>query len=215
MNNCDKEFGVNTVTLSLPDLPFFPTATSIPYSLHIVTETKTVDRTERPEDKHGKPLFPVPPTQSTQLQLNLRRAIQIRAHSRVSYVENILDLQSIRRLSGVPQKRNVEALVDEPEWVPKDTSKDRGFWRRSVHFNSTLDFPYAPTTSAKTLKWTYTLRFIVPFPGRGNDLKIEHPIHLGPSTPCPPPPIGATGTSSSSYTDVPPLRPSPTLDLPP
>ncbi|KAF7344476.1 Arrestin-N domain-containing protein [Mycena sanguinolenta] len=208
------EYSRAAVTLSLPDLPSFPIATPIPYSLHIVTETKTIDRTERPEDKHGKPLFPIPPAHSGQLLLNLHRTTQVRVRTRTRHIEDTFDLQTVRRLSEPPKRRNVEAVVDEPVWVPKDT-KDRGFWRRSVHFNSTLDFPYAPSTSAETLDWIYALHFTIPFPGLGNNLKIQFPIHLGASTACPPPPIGAAGTSSLTYADVPPAGPPPMLDLPP
>ncbi|KAJ7223730.1 hypothetical protein B0H12DRAFT_1150509, partial [Mycena haematopus] len=207
------EYSRAAVTLSLPDLPSFPITTPIPYSFHIVTETKTYDRTERPEDKNGKPLFPAPPTQSAKLHLNLRRTTQVRVHSRIRLIEDVFDLQ---RIGGAQtQRRAVEAVVDEPEWVPKDTDKGRGFWRRSVHFNSTLDFPYSPTSSAETLQWTYALQFVVPFPGLGNDLKLELPIHLSPSAACPPPPIGAPGTSSVSYADVLPPGPPPMFDLPP
>ncbi|KAF7344477.1 Arrestin-N domain-containing protein [Mycena sanguinolenta] len=201
--------------LSLPDLPSFPITTPIPYIIHIVTETKTVDRTEQPADKHGKPLFPVPPAQSVNLQMNLRRTTQVRARTRTSHIDDTFDLQSVRHLPGPPRRRNVEALVDEPVWIPKEDSKDRGFWRRSVHFNSTLEFPYAPTTSAETLNWIYALHFTFPFPGLGNDIKIQFPIHLGPSTACPPPPIGAAGTSNLTYADIPPAGPPPMLDLPP
>ncbi|KAJ6495379.1 hypothetical protein C8R45DRAFT_824019 [Mycena sanguinolenta] len=191
------EYSRAAVTLSLPDLLSFPIATSIPYRLHIVTETKTVDKTEHPEDKHGKPLFPIPLTHSTQLQMKLHRTTQVRIFERIEDVKDSFDLQSVRP----PRKRDVEVFVDEPAWVPTDGSKDRGFWKRSVHFNSTLDFSYAPTTSVESLAWTYALHFTVPFPGLGNDLKIELPIHLSPSASCPTPPIEAAGAliDRSSY----------------
>jgi hypothetical protein len=222
--------------LTLPDLASFPIATPIPFCLHIVTETKTLDRTDRPEDKHGKPLFPAPPTLSGQVQQELLRFSQVRVHNRMRHVEDRFDLQGIRGLGDVERvvrKRGVEAVADEPEWVPKDANKSSGFWRRSVRFNSTLDFPFAPTSSAESLEWNvrdeapvfvsatltcpsqYALQFTIPFPGLGNDLKLELPIHLGPSAQCPPPPFGAPGTSSLTYADVLPAGPPPMSDLPP
>ncbi|KAJ7869107.1 hypothetical protein B0H14DRAFT_3581729 [Mycena olivaceomarginata] len=212
------EYSRSYATLSLPDLASFPIATPIPFCLHIVTETKTLDRTDRPEDKHGKPLFPAPPTLSGQVKQELKRFSQVRVHNRIRHIEDRFDLQGIRGLGDVDRaarKRAVEAVVDEPEWVPKDSNKSSGFWRRSVRFNSTLDFPFAPTSSAESLEWNYALQFTIPFPGIGNDLKLELPIHLGPSAQCPPPPIGAPGTSSLTYADVLPAGPPPMSDLPP
>ncbi|KAJ7496759.1 hypothetical protein FB451DRAFT_1208704 [Mycena latifolia] len=201
-------------TLSIPDLRSFPIATPIPFSFHVVTETKVLNRSDRPEDKHGKPLFPAPPTRSSQLTQVLRRQTEIRARGRTRHVDNTFDLQGIRSLRNVETVRAVEAVVDEPEWIPKD-GKDRGLWKRSVHFNSTLSFPFAPTFSTEILDWLYVVQFVVPFPGIGNDLKLQFPIHLGPGSPCPPPPIGVSGSSSISYADVPPAGPPPMQDLPP
>ncbi|KAJ6495372.1 hypothetical protein C8R45DRAFT_1133893 [Mycena sanguinolenta] len=201
------EYSHAGLTLSLPDLPSFPSAASIPYRLHIMTETKTVDRTERPENKHGKPLFPVPPTQSAKLQLKLWQMTQIRASEKTEHVKETFNLQL-----PPPHTRNVNAVVDEPEWVPKNNSEDRGFWRRSIHFNSTLNFPFAPTTSARTLEWNYTLHLTIPFPGLGdNDLRLEFPIHLGASAP--PPPVCAPSTLRVTNAEVLPAGTLHTPDL--
>ncbi|KAJ7503134.1 hypothetical protein B0H11DRAFT_619688 [Mycena galericulata] len=199
------------VTLTLPSLPSFPIATPIPFSFHVVTETKVHPRSDRPEDKHGKPLFPEPPTRSSQLSPVLVRQASVRVRGRSRLVTDTFGLQGIR---GSSQARAVQATVDDPEWIPKD-DKDRGIWRRTVHFNSTLTFPFAPTSNTQNLDWQYALQFVVPFPGIGNDLKIRTPLHLGAASPCPPPPIGAAGTSSLSYADIPPAGPPPMLDLPP
>ncbi|KAJ7603727.1 hypothetical protein B0H17DRAFT_1026531 [Mycena rosella] len=200
-------------TLSIPDLPSFPIATAIPFSFHVVTETKVMNRSERPEEKPGKPLFPAPPTKSGQLTQVLHRETEIRVRGRTRHAEDTFDLQGIRSLRDietVKQLRAVEAVVDEPEWIPKDT-KDRGIWRRAVHFNSTFSFPFAPTYSTQNLDWVYFLQFVVPFPGIGNNLKLQFPIHLGAGSPCPPPPIGVPGSSSLTYADVLPAGPLPCL----
>ncbi|KAJ6588706.1 hypothetical protein B0H19DRAFT_1100805 [Mycena capillaripes] len=214
------EYSRAYATLSIPDLRSFPITTPIPYSFHVVTETKTLDRSDRPEDKHGKPLFPAPPPQSTLLNQELRRSATVCVRNRMREVNNTFDLQGIRSFTDVePAARpRVQVLIDEPVWIPKDEKDEkggRGFWRRAVHFNSTLAFPFAPTFSTESIDWTYTMRFVVPFPGLGNDLKLEVPIHLGPSSACPPPPIGAAGTSSITYADVLPAGPPPMFDLPP
>ncbi|KAJ7701979.1 hypothetical protein B0H16DRAFT_1483319 [Mycena metata] len=62
----------------------------------------------------------------------------------------------------------------------------------------------------------YMLRFTVPFPGLGNNLELEVPIHLDPGSACPPPPVGTAGSSALTYADVLPAGPPPPmLDLPP
>ncbi|KAJ7689771.1 hypothetical protein B0H17DRAFT_1065849 [Mycena rosella] len=202
------------VTLWIPDLASFPISTPIPFSFHIVTETKVIDRSDRPEDKHGKPLFPAPPTSSTQLTQVLRRQTEVRVRDIIRYEEDTFDLQGTRNLGDAAQLRGVDAVVDELQWIPKE-GKDRGVWRRGAHFNSTLSFPFAPTVRTKTLDWLYVLQFVVPFPGIGNDLKLEFPIHLGPGSPCPPSPNGMHGLSSRTYAEVLPAGPPPMLDLPP
>ncbi|KAJ7772019.1 hypothetical protein DFH07DRAFT_803422 [Mycena maculata] len=204
------DYSFARATLSLPDLPSFPIATPIPFTLHIMTETKSVHRSERPEDKHGKPLFPAPPTRSSELTRDLHRQTEVRVRSRTRHVNDTFRLKQ-----GIPSSGDGQsAVVNEPEWVPQE-DKDRGIWRRTVQLNSTLVFPFAPTFKTETLDWTYELRFVVPFPGFGNNLKIRIPIHLGAGSACPPPPIGAAGSSNITYADILPAGPPPMLDLPP
>ncbi|KAJ6451701.1 hypothetical protein C8R47DRAFT_299037 [Mycena vitilis] len=218
-------------TLSLPELASFPVATPIPYTLHIVTETKALDRSDRPEDKHGKPLFPAPPTDSSELTQEIRRKTEYHVKEKWAKHDEkkkeTFDLHRGRSLAAAAESARVQAgttaheasteavqaVVDEPVWVPQD--KGRGLWRRSVRFNSTLTFPFAPTWSTETAEWAYTLQFVLPFPGIGNDLKLEAPIRLGPASACPPPPTGAPGSSGLTYADVLPAGPPPMLDLPP
>ncbi|KAJ7104575.1 hypothetical protein C8R43DRAFT_1047283 [Mycena crocata] len=211
------DYSTAHATLSIPDLPSFPIAIPIPFSFHVTTETKPLERSDGPEDKKGKPLFPAPPTVSADVTQVLRREAIVRVRGRTRQVDDTYDLQGIRSLGDakrVQQARALQAIVDEPEWIPKD-DKNHGVWRRTVHFNSTLSFPFAPTYSTETLDWVYMLQFVVPFPGIGNDLKLKLPLHLGPGSACPPPPIGAPGSSSLTYADVLPAGPPPMLDLPP
>jgi hypothetical protein len=238
--------------VSLPDLPEFPISTPVPYTLHVVTETKTLDRSDRPEDKHGKPLFPVPPTQPSDLfRRNIEYTVQGRGLGlhrekkkdifnlhRSQALANTTEMKKVRRAQTAPTQPmepagEVHTITDEPEWVPKD-DKERGIWRRSVRFTSTLAFPFAPTSTTETLRWSvrefcscftgpisnvflvqYTLLFTISFPGIGNDLKLEVPVHLGPASACPPPPTGAPGSSNLAYADILPAGPPPMLDLPP
>ncbi|KAK7039593.1 arrestin-N domain-containing protein [Favolaschia claudopus] len=212
------EYSRAFVTLTIPDITSLPIGVPIPFNLQIMTETKTLDRTDSPQDKHGKPIFPALP-EWAKLEINLRRRTQIRVRNRMRTVEDEYDLKGIRSPAHA-NKQPVDALVDEPEWVLKEgDDKNRGFWRRRVTFNSTLAFPFAPSsTNAEILQWFYKLHITVPFSGLTNDLNLELAVHLGPSALLPPPPIGVAGSSSGgmTYADVVPEgRPPPMYDLPP
>ncbi|KAJ7503135.1 hypothetical protein B0H11DRAFT_1906892 [Mycena galericulata] len=191
-------------------------STPIPFSLHIVTESKVHPCSDRPEEKNGKPLFPAPPTRFSELTQVLCRQTEVRVRGRTRHVNDSFDLQGIQDPDNgqmATQAPAVQATVDEPEWIPND-DKDRGIWRRTVHFNSVLMLPFSPTFKTQSLDWQYTLQFVVPFPGIGNDLKIQTPLHLSAALGCPPP-VGIDGTSSITCPDVLPAPgPSLMLDLP-
>ncbi|KAJ7639619.1 hypothetical protein DFH06DRAFT_1431857 [Mycena polygramma] len=203
--------------LTIPAMGSFPIATDIPFRLHVETETKLMHVSDAPVDKHGKPLFPAPPALSSDVKLVLHRRAEIRVRQRTRHVEDIYDLEG--SLGDAKRVAAVHQVIDEPEWIPAPGSKDekgRGIWRRAVHFESAVAIPYAPTTNTEILDWEYNLRFIVPFPGIGNDLQLEVPIRLDPGSACPPLPVGTPGSSNMTYADVLPAGPPPPmLDLPP
>ncbi|KAJ7655367.1 hypothetical protein B0H17DRAFT_1099100 [Mycena rosella] len=204
------------VKLKMPTMSSFPIATAIPFGLHIETKTKTMHISDSPVDKHGKPLFPALPALSSDVKLALHRRTEIRVRNRTRQVEDIFDLKG--SLGDVTRVASVRQVVDEPEWIPTPGTTDekgRGIWRRAVHFESEVSIPYAPTCSTETVDWQYDLRFVVPFPGIGNDLVLDVPIQLDPGSACPPPPVGTPGSSSITYADILPAGPPPLLDLPP
>ncbi|KAF7357296.1 Arrestin-N domain-containing protein [Mycena sanguinolenta] len=167
-------------TLSIPDLPSYPICTPIPIVIQILTETKSVPRSDQAENK-GKSLFPAPPTHSSQLKQVLCRVTNIKVQNKVARQRDTFDLPVTRGLDNTEIARveslcEIEAVVDEPEWIPKE--KDRGVWKRSVRFALELQFPLPPTHSTEILDWQYELSVVIPFPGMGNDLKISSPIQL-------------------------------------
>ncbi|KAF7289346.1 Arrestin-N domain-containing protein [Mycena indigotica] len=207
-------------TFTMPHLGFYPISTPIPFSLLIETDTKPMDREDcpdKPVDKNGKPLFPAPPTLSSEVKLSLYRWTQLRVKSRVRQVEDTYKLSN-----SLGDPHCVAAVVhteSPPEWIVAPGSKDekgKGFWRRAIKFESAVTINYAPTWQGETLRWHYQLTFTIPFPGIRNDFKIFIPIQLDTSRPCPPPPKGVAGSSGPSYADVLPPGPPPMLDdLPP
>ncbi|KAJ7017581.1 hypothetical protein C8F04DRAFT_1333056, partial [Mycena alexandri] len=203
--------------LTVPDMSSYPIATAIPFKFRVQTETKPMRASDHSVDEPGKRLFPAPPAMSSDVKLILRRRAEIRIPPRTHHVEDEYPLEG--SLGDVKRVAAVHQIVEEPEWIPMPGEKDekgRGVWRRAINFEFTISIPYAPTCSTKILDWHYILRFIVPFPGLGNNLELEVPIHLDPGLACPPPPIGIAGSSTLTYADVLPAGPPPPmLDLPP
>ncbi|KAJ6631466.1 hypothetical protein B0H10DRAFT_2207122 [Mycena sp. CBHHK59/15] len=199
-----------SVELVLPDIPSLPMVTPIPFSLHVVTHTKPVHRSDL-EDKHGK-LFPAPPADPAKVKLVLYRKGRMRVHHRSEPIEEKFDL------AGSLGDAKVRTRADEPEWAHSEGHKeDKGVWKRAVHFDALLSLPFAPSFAAETVEWNYSLRIEVPFPGIGNDLELEVPLRIdsGCACPPPPPPIGAPN-ANTNYANYPlPAGPPPMLTLPP
>ncbi|KAJ7104549.1 hypothetical protein C8R43DRAFT_1140986 [Mycena crocata] len=203
--------------LTLPDIASFPIATAIPFSFHIETETKSlpIHMSEGPVDKHRKPLFPALPKLSSDVKLTLFRRADVRERpgKRTEDVEDIFDLEG--SLGDVTRVAAVREVINKPEWIPAD-EKNCGKWRRAMHYETSVAIAYAPTCSTEILDWQYTLCFAVPFSGIGNDLECNISIRLDPGLACPPPPVGAAGSSGMTYLDVLPAGPPPPMaDLPP
>ncbi|KAJ6479179.1 hypothetical protein DFH09DRAFT_1056192 [Mycena vulgaris] len=208
------DYSYARVKLTIHDMSSFPIATSIPFRFTVETETKPVHISDGPVDKHGKTLFPALPALASDVKVTLWRRAEIRVREKKSHAENVFG-----REGGLGDAtRAVQQKVDEPVWTPVPGGKNEkvhGIWRRAMHFESELAIPYAPTWSTETLAWQYALRFVVPFPGIGNNLEIEVPIRLDPASACPPPPFGVPGSSSITYADIPPAGPPPPmLDFP-
>ncbi|KAF8150449.1 hypothetical protein K438DRAFT_1988410 [Mycena galopus ATCC 62051] len=181
--------------LTIPKLDSYPIATAIPFSFHVETETKPmpISHASGPVDKHGRPLFPALPALSSDVRLAIHRRAEIRVRRYTRHVEDDFDLKG--SLGDVTQVAAIHQVSDEPEWIPASGPKDK--------------------KGHEILDWQYNLLFVVPFPGIGNNLRLEIPLHLHPGSACPPPPIGAPGSSSMTYADVLPAGPPPMLDLPP
>ncbi|KAJ7270107.1 hypothetical protein B0H12DRAFT_1008969 [Mycena haematopus] len=189
--------------VKIPDLESFPRATALPLSLCIETRTKPMARTNAPEDKHNRPLFPVPPTQSADVELFFEREASIRAQRR-----NGTAIDSFRTYGGFGDPSNSVKSEIEAEWIPDPERENYGVWKRSVRFETTVTLPFAPTFSTETIECKYSLNFTVSFPGIGNNIELHVPIHLHPAHACP--------SFAMNYADVPPEGPPPPLDeLPP
>jgi hypothetical protein len=66
-------------------------------------------------------------------------------------------------LGDVTRVAAVHTVADEPEWIPdpgKKDEKNRGFWKRAVHFESAVALPYAPTYMTDTVDWAVSALFL-------------------------------------------------------
>ncbi|KAF7296023.1 Arrestin-N domain-containing protein [Mycena kentingensis (nom. inval.)] len=208
--------------LTLPDVPSFPIGATIPFSLYIETDTKPMDRKDAPEapvDKHGKPLFPAPPQDSSLVSLKIHRWSQVRAKN---YTRTVDDNFTLTGGLGEARKESIAAVghtLTPAVWIPAGLDEKgggKGVWRRSLRLDSKMTLVFAPTFQTEIIQCAYQIKISIDFPGIGNDLKLEIPIQLDPGTACPPPPIGAAGGSGATYADVPPPGPPPQfMDLPP
>ncbi|KAF8150468.1 hypothetical protein K438DRAFT_2027132 [Mycena galopus ATCC 62051] len=190
--------------VKIPDLESFPRATALPLELYIETRTKTMARTVVPEDKHHKPLFPAPPTQSAEVKLFFEREASIRTQ-RIDGTAR----DCFQTYGGFGDPNNsIKCTSNEAEWIADSEKEGHGVWKRSVRFETTTTLPFAPTFSTETIECKYSLNFVVSFPGFGNDIELHVPIRLDPAHACP--------SFAMNYADVPPEGPPPPLDeLPP
>ncbi|KAF7362362.1 Arrestin-N domain-containing protein [Mycena venus] len=184
--------------VKIPDLESFPRATALPLDLSFETRTKPMTRTAAPVDKHNKPLFPAPPTLSSDVKLFFEREASIYAEPKIG---TAIDSFETHCGFGDPESSSVKSTINEAEWIPDPERKDYGVWKRSVRFETSVTLPFAPTFSTETIECKYFLNFAVSFPGIGNDLELHVPIHLDPAHACP--------SFAMNYADVPPEGPPP------
>ncbi|KAJ7647779.1 hypothetical protein FB45DRAFT_734501 [Roridomyces roridus] len=169
--------------LTVPDLPSYPMGLGIPFKLAVLTHTKPVHEGDL-EHKHGK-LFPPPPESSSKVEARIYRRGRMHVRNKSEDVDEHYDLQG--SLGDEAGHAAVQTTFDDPVFAPTPEHGDKGVWTRGVRFEGNLFFPYTPTFSAETVEWQYTLRLKVDFPGLGNHLELEVPIHIDSGCGFPPP----------------------------
>ncbi|KAF8194783.1 hypothetical protein K438DRAFT_1719540 [Mycena galopus ATCC 62051] len=172
------------VELMLPDLPSFPMSTNIPFSCHFITRTKPVHHHDL--DQKGENLFPAPPKSPADVELGLKLLGHVRAHGSQQELDVNYTLKG--SLGDKASINNVRVTTDEPVWNALPDHKDKGTWTRGVHFEGSMSLPCTPTFSTATAEWHYRLKFDMDYPGIGNHLVLEFPIHINSGFGCPPPP---------------------------
>jgi hypothetical protein len=120
----------------------------IPISLIVTTITKTVSKSETPEDALSipdKPLFPPPPQGPEGVRLLLDATVNIKARGRHAMMENHLMSLGGFGESSTDSARNVQVTTSDPVWLPNAEKGEEGKWKREVRFDTTMLLKCPPT----------------------------------------------------------------------
>lgn len=187
--------------LMFPDVEAYPVLTPIPFTLSVVTMTKTMKFDDHKEEET---IFPEPSHDPKKYELKLEAKVWTKAKSQTN--NGTSNTGVFGGLGDCNYPRFYENIQVEPVqkvWIPSPEHGEKaqkGRWKQEVLFRSSFLLRCAPSFSAETLRVEYRARLKIPFPGLGNDTKLEFPMRIISSMPAP-------GESWQG--------PPPELDLPP
>ncbi|RPD67561.1 hypothetical protein L226DRAFT_566250 [Lentinus tigrinus ALCF2SS1-7] len=216
------------VELSLPSIPVLPLFSDIPFTIRITTTTPPASRSKADASPSDKPLFPPVPLLPNGIQFSLLRKVRLRAKMFTDRSSKDVAVFLGEKKSGQPYgcAGPVETVPPVKEWVEvgsalvqdekakeegKEAGSDaKGSWVQRAVFHSTFRLDCPPTFAVHNIECSHQLVVKVPFPGIGNDLKLEVPVTVtsGIDKPLP-------RDSQSVSKDGEPAQPPPNLDLPP
>ncbi|KAH9939408.1 uncharacterized protein BXZ73DRAFT_99613 [Epithele typhae] len=207
-----------SVQLSLPDILMLPLSSTIPYTITVTTKSPPLTRAQAA----ARPLFPPIPDAPDALEFVLRRRMFVRAGVDTARpttdAAHFLGAGAQRAASrGGRARPPVSTNVDGGQWLPAAADarekkgraeEGKGTWVQRAVFESTFSLDVAPSFEIDNfIVCSYELVVRVPFPGVGNDLKLEVPVVVTSGIDAPLPRSGATVSGAA--------HDAPTLDLPP
>lgn len=119
--------------------------TAIPFTLNVVTISKTVKKDSRSDDGT---IFPPLPRSEKDLEFKLERDVCVQAGSRTrSAMQFETYLGGMSMAHNSPRGTTVEVLPTDKIWIPsKDALEtDMGKWKQEVTFKSFFNLSCAPT----------------------------------------------------------------------
>jgi hypothetical protein len=145
--------------LALPDLATYPIGTPIPVQLRVTSRTKPLRASEHPAPRPSdeKPLFPAPPVDPAQLELQVDRAVWIKAKSFRDRFQRTAEegLGGFGAPAGSQACEAVRVEVQEPVWIPEGadekSGEGKGVWSRTVVFESAFVLSCPPTLETPIL----------------------------------------------------------------
>ncbi|RPD67560.1 hypothetical protein L226DRAFT_529885 [Lentinus tigrinus ALCF2SS1-7] len=217
------DYSTVQVELLLPDMPVLPLFTDIPFIINVTTTTAPLTRSKADAHPENKPIFPAPPAMHTEIDFRLMRIMRIRAEHMAA--ESIEDVAYFLGANTIPSKLAVDTDLPPKEWVvvqpggrEKGSGEEKGVWVQRARFQTHVRLGVPPTFLSLTIECLYSLDLKVPFPGIGNDVRIDVPVTIVSGIDAPlcraPRPISqaaALGEQGLGYAPQPPAM----LDLPP
>lgn len=202
------------MTLRLPTVPSFPLFTPVPFTITIITTSKTVKRDSIAE---AKPIWPMPPTDSKAIRLELKRQTRI-------FTQH-LSRQAMEKVSAIGGMAgslgNVHVTTKDRQWIPSASDANKGSWRQETEHASTFVLTCPPAFNWPSLNIAYSLSLHIQFGGWNTTLSTDVPIVVTSGMILPPmpapayvdhaaPPDGAPAANGADYALL-----HSTLDLPP
>ncbi|KAI0087523.1 hypothetical protein BDY19DRAFT_954117 [Irpex rosettiformis] len=135
--------------LTLPEVETLPVFVPIPFTLTVITHSKSMKRDEK---SSNEPIFPAPPLGPQEVDFFLESDVWIKAKSWDATRRGDFTAQ----LGGLgPQKLSptdpVHIEAPEKVWIPADEKSEKGRWIQEVTFKSSIRLSCAPSFSSETM----------------------------------------------------------------
>ena len=133
-----------------------PVFAPIPFTLTVITHSKTMKRGDKSSDG---PIFPNPPQRPEEINFRLESDVWLRAQSWDTTRQGIF----ITRLGGLGSGEKTTAFglihvdVLEKIWIPEGEKTENGKWKQEVTFKSSFQLNCAPGFSSETMTLSASL----------------------------------------------------------
>ncbi|KAI0355529.1 hypothetical protein OH77DRAFT_1521078 [Trametes cingulata] len=192
---------------SIPDISPLPLFVPIPFVIKVKTITPPLTRAKADGHPPDKPVFPPAPSSYSTLEFKLKRKLFIRARTFTEKPSTDVQLFSTDRAGAVDEELPERRWLSLPGESDEKSSNARGVWIQRATFRGTFRLDCPPTFALDIIQCEYYLSLRVPFPGLGNDLKVNVPITVSSGIATP---ISRADRPSSTQVAAPDV-----LDLPP
>lgn len=129
----------------------------IPFTLNVVTTTKSVKLDDSPSDE----IFPAPPTKPEAVMFYLDRdvGLSVSTWTASSHGNFVCNLGGFGAGSTATRAKDVDVQVMDKVWIPAygDEKKQKGSWKREVTFASHIYLNCPPTFYSQLMSFTVSL----------------------------------------------------------
>lgn len=128
--------------------------TPIPFTLNVVTVSKTMKKDETDDDDT---IFPPPPLLKKNLEFSLERVVHVQAlnWNRTSSHQFVTFLGGMANDKSDVFYKDVQVIPTEKVWIPSqdahDEKKHKGQWKQEVTFKSFISLSCPPTFSSQIM----------------------------------------------------------------